>query len=234
MYLVGATAQTANPQTYSNENVYIGTDNCLYSNNEKVSVEGHTHTAKDVGASDRAVGSVIWFSGNTEKVPSGYLVCNGQPISRTTYADLYAVIGTKYGSGDGSSTFNVPNLSDGNGRFIRAGFTDSDIGAIQNDEIRNITGYLTDLDMYTTGYVRFYPHGGYSIYSGSLTGRWTSSAVTQTLTVKTDHLQGYATDSGIEFNANSDAGLDGNPMAGHANGSDIHPYNIKMLPLIAY
>jgi len=45
-------------------------------------------------------------------VPSGYLECNGSAVSRTTYSALFAIVGTTYGSGDGSSTFNVPNLSD--------------------------------------------------------------------------------------------------------------------------
>ena len=43
--------------------------------------------------------------------PTGYLLCNGQAVSRTTYANLFAVIGTTYGAGNGSTTFNVPNLS---------------------------------------------------------------------------------------------------------------------------
>ncbi len=42
--------------------------------------------------------------------PDGYLLCNGGAVSRTTYADLFAVISTTYGAGDGSTTFNVPNL----------------------------------------------------------------------------------------------------------------------------
>lgn len=44
LFLAGATAQSSNPTTYSNSGVYIGTDNCLYSNGTKVSVEGHTHS----------------------------------------------------------------------------------------------------------------------------------------------------------------------------------------------
>ena len=44
LFLVGATSQAANPQTYSHDTVYIGTDGCLYSNSTKVSVEGHTHS----------------------------------------------------------------------------------------------------------------------------------------------------------------------------------------------
>jgi microcystin-dependent protein len=42
--------------------------------------------------------------------PDGYVLCNGAAISRSTYADLFAVISTTYGSGDGSTTFNVPQL----------------------------------------------------------------------------------------------------------------------------
>ena len=49
-------------------------------------------------------------------VPSGYLECNGAAVSRTTYSVLFAVIGTAYGTGDGSSTFNLPDLR---GEFIR-------------------------------------------------------------------------------------------------------------------
>lgn len=45
-------------------------------------------------------------------VPTGYLECNGQAVSRTTYATLYGIIGDTYGSGDGSTTFNVPDLQD--------------------------------------------------------------------------------------------------------------------------
>ncbi len=42
--------------------------------------------------------------------PSGYLVCDGSAVSRTTYAALFAVIGTVFGAGDGSTTFNLPDL----------------------------------------------------------------------------------------------------------------------------
>jgi len=52
---------------------------------------------------------VPWSSAS---VPSGFLECNGQAVSRSTYAALFAIVATTYGSGDGSSTFNVPNLQD--------------------------------------------------------------------------------------------------------------------------
>lgn len=48
--------------------------------------------------------------------PFGFVKCNGAAISRTTYADLFAAIGTTFGGGDGSTTFNVPDLR---GEFIR-------------------------------------------------------------------------------------------------------------------
>ncbi len=52
-------------------------------------------------------GTVVSFAGSS--APSGWLLCYGQAISRTTYADLFAVISTVYGAGDGSTTFNVPD-----------------------------------------------------------------------------------------------------------------------------
>ncbi len=54
-------------------------------------------------------GTIIPYS--TASAPDGYLSCNGAAISRETYKKLFAIIGTTYGSGDGSTTFNIPNLS---------------------------------------------------------------------------------------------------------------------------
>lgn len=59
-------------------------------------------------------GSVIAFAGDT--APDGYFECNGQAKDRTTYSDLFGVIGEIYGSGDSSTTFNVPDLR---GTFVR-------------------------------------------------------------------------------------------------------------------
>ncbi|MBA7618694.1 hypothetical protein ES703_26025 [subsurface metagenome] len=49
----------------------------------------------------------IW---GTDTPPDGWLLCYGQAVSRTTYADLFAIIGTVFGVGDGSTTFNLPDL----------------------------------------------------------------------------------------------------------------------------
>lgn len=75
--------------------------------------------------------------------PSGYLKANGAEISRATYASLFSVIGTSFGAGNGSTTFNIPDLR---GEFIR-GLDDGrgvdtgrNLGSNQGDAIRNITG----------------------------------------------------------------------------------------------
>ena len=74
------------------------------------------------------VGIIMGYSGST--VPTGWLWCNGSAISRTDYDDLYNVIGVSYGSGDGSTTFNLPDFrnrvmeggsSMGDFRYISAG-----------------------------------------------------------------------------------------------------------------
>ena len=68
-------------------------------------------------------------------VPSGYLECNGNAVSRTTYAALFAIIGTTYGTGNGSSTFNLPDLR---GEFVR-GF-DNGRGVDSGRSINNPQG----------------------------------------------------------------------------------------------
>lgn len=60
------------------------------------------------GGDSTPIGTIEAFSGST--APNGYLMCDGSAVSRNAYADLFAVIGTTYGSGDGSTTFNLPNL----------------------------------------------------------------------------------------------------------------------------
>lgn len=82
------------------------------------------------------VGVIKFYAGTS--APTGYLFCQGQALSRTTYADLYAIVGTTFGTGDGSTTFNLPDLR---GVFIRGlGGNSAALGTIQGDAIRNITG----------------------------------------------------------------------------------------------
>lgn len=78
------------------------------------------------------VGTVMWLSGNT--VPDGCLVADGAAVSRTTYAELFAVIGTTWGKGDGSTTYNVP---DARGRVPEGAQT---AGGYNAPGLPNITG----------------------------------------------------------------------------------------------
>ena len=77
-------------------------------------------------------GAVFAFAANSE--PAGCLLCNGAAVSRTTYAALFAAIGTTYGSGDGSTTFKLPDLTD---KFIQGSGTS---GKVKRAGLPNITG----------------------------------------------------------------------------------------------
>jgi microcystin-dependent protein len=62
------------------------------------------------GVTSVSTGTVLPWS--DASLPTGFLECNGSAVSRSTYSALFAVIGTTYGSGNGSTTFNVPDLKD--------------------------------------------------------------------------------------------------------------------------
>ena len=76
--------------------------------------EGYNGSAWGEIANGVPAGSVFTFA--TTTVPSGYLECNGAAVSRSTYASLFSAISTTWGVGDGSSTFNLPDLR---GQFVR-------------------------------------------------------------------------------------------------------------------
>lgn len=87
-------------------------------------------------SSGMPIGAVFPFYGTTP--PEHTMACNGAEISRTTYAELFAVIGTTAGEGDGSTTFNLPDLR---GMFIRGtGGNAAELGVEQEDAIRDIQG----------------------------------------------------------------------------------------------
>ncbi len=117
-------------------------------------------------------GTVITFAANS--IPTGWLKCNGAAVSRTTYAALFAAIGATYGAGDGSTTFNLPDLR---GQFVR-GYDDGrgvdtgrSFGSAQTDAMQghfhvpleNLTpGSSYGFDVYGggTGFVTATPGGG--------------------------------------------------------------------------
>ena len=69
---------------------------------------GVAKTGEYIG-SEFPIGTVVSTGGIT--VPTGWLFCDGAAVSRATYPDLYAAIGTTYGAGDGTTTFNVPDAT---------------------------------------------------------------------------------------------------------------------------
>jgi microcystin-dependent protein len=83
---------------------------------------------------------VVWPFGGTV-APSGFLMCDGSAVSRSTYAALFAEIGTTFGAGDGSTTFNLPKIP---GRTIigagsGAGLTTRALGATGGEESHALT-----------------------------------------------------------------------------------------------
>ena len=74
---------------------------------------------------DSPIGSILPYGGTS--APSGWFLCQGQAVSRTTYSELFAVIGTAFGAGDGSTTFNLPDMRESVPKG--AGLTGHTVGA---------------------------------------------------------------------------------------------------------
>lgn len=106
----GGTGLTAAP---TNGQIDIGTSSGTFSRTTLsagtgVTVTNGSGTITIASAGANPAGAVIAFAGSA--APSGYLICDGSAVNRTTYASLYSAIGTTYGVGDGSTTFNLPDL----------------------------------------------------------------------------------------------------------------------------
>lgn len=88
-------------------------------------------------------GIVAPYGGTTE--PSGWLFCYGQAVNRVTYAALYAAIGTTYGAGDGTTTFNLPDLR---GRTVAG---QDDMGGSSANRLTGQSGGLNGDNLGATG-----------------------------------------------------------------------------------
>lgn len=148
-------------------------------------------------------GALMFFHATTP--PEGWLLCNGQGVSRTTYANLFAVIGTKYGSGDGSTTFNLPNLHH---RFLEGTTTSSEVGQSVSAGLPNITGYTSGLLFGSESeFVGAFLRQGESVNAKDPTGSWNHR---------------YQT-----------VGLDGSRVASvFGKASSVQPPAIRVLPCI--
>lgn len=126
-----------------------------FSDGEVLSAEKLNANFAALAASDSTpAGTVVAYAGTT--APTGWLLCNGATVSRTTYAALFAATGSSFGAGDGSSTFHLPDFR---GRFLRGvdgtaavdpdkatrtamnvgGATGNSVGSIQGEEFKSHT-----------------------------------------------------------------------------------------------
>lgn len=95
-----------------------------------------TWTIRKIGSSDGVpLGAILPLAHNST-VPAGYLLCDGAAVSRTMYPDLFSVIGTTYGAGDGSTTFNLPDYNTAK-RFAQG---DTVAGTVKAAGLPNISG----------------------------------------------------------------------------------------------
>lgn len=162
-----------------------------------------------VAIGGRFAGEVAFFA--TAAAPAGWLICNGQTVSRATYSKLFAAVGELWGAGDGVSTFKVPDLR---GEFVRGADLGRGIdagraiGSEQGDAIRNISG-------------KIYPHGIGLGSTISAVGGVFSTVVQQGYSVP-QAAGGAGSATEIDFSASRVV-----PTAG-----ENRPRNIAMLPCI--
>lgn len=146
----------------------------------------------------RVVGQIITTASTTP--PTGYLYCNGATVSRSAYAALFTAIGTKFGSGDGSTTFHLPDFrgrflrghNDGTGRDPNAasrtamnsgGNSGDNVGSIQDDATakNGLTATSTDSGHTHTGYTNALSGTGLNAGGGTISlssGNTTTNNVT--------------------------------------------------------
>lgn len=170
-------------------------------------------------------GMIMPFAGPVENIPAGWLLCDGSAVSRSDYANLYDAIGVCWGTGDGNTTFNLPDLR---GMFLRGvsgesgndpdagnrvvltdngGNTGNNVGSYQGDAIRNITGSFNGVD-------------GYHFINGTTTGVFYAQNNNNT----------YGTGDGD--NDNSLISFDASRVV--PVGSDNRPKNVYVTYIIKY
>ena len=145
------TAPQYNRQHLQLKSIFVTQDKALYPANDKELIlmavtEGQLISdgtavwkVKKIG-SEVPAGTMQMFAGNT--IPAGWLLCDGSAVSRTNYAKLFSAIGTTWGAGDGSTTFNLPNSI---GRFAEGAATS---GSYHEAGLPNIEGSISSFNNY--------------------------------------------------------------------------------------
>lgn len=194
-----------------------------------------------------AIGQVIAHSSKTS--PAGFLYCNGQAVSRSQYSQLFAAISTTYGSGDGSTTFNVPDLR---GRFLRGlndgsgndpdvssrtalnsgGNTGDNIGSYQGDQFGNHAHSLNgSMNLgNTAGTAGGYPAGGSNGVTASANAGSTAASGGSETRPKNVNVAYHICYQGLQMSSQVPIGAVNFKVGGNLTGSAVNnnpvPLNI--------
>jgi microcystin-dependent protein len=161
------------------------------------------------------IGTVLDFAGST--APAGFLFCYGQNVSRTTYSALFAVIGTAFGSGDGSTTFTLPDLR---GRVVAG---KDDMGGTSANRLTNQSGGLDGDTLGATGGSETHTLTTAQIASHTHTGT-TGNVSADHVHSMTLRYQGFQ--AAVNVNAITTASGDGSVNYGNTGGiSANHTHN---------
>ena len=158
----------------------------------------YAESTGNTGNTGVPAGCIMPYVGTT--APTDYLICDGSAVSRTTYANLFAVIGTSFGAGDGTTTFNLPDFR---GRFMRGidgsagndpdnatrvasnagGNTGNNIGSLQSDNyLSHSHGFLVNGSNTGSNYALSY---NYLASAANGAQMWTSpSSITNTVSIQ--------------------------------------------------
>lgn len=159
------------------------------------------------------VGIVQAYAGTT--IPNGWLLCDGRAVSRTTYANLYACIGDTYGAGDGSTTFNVPNLVD---KFVEGSAT---AGTEKSAGLPNIKGSF--------GFNVTVSNGGSIVAEVGATQQAFSpqTASSQTVGCNFSNITSKQINRGVDFDASRSSSV-------YGNSATVQPPALTMQYIIKY
>lgn len=148
------------------------------------------------------VGSMIPYAADTP--PEGWLVCDGSAVGRTDYAELFALIGTKYGSGNNSTTFNLPNF------INRTFWGGTSSGTIKEAGLPNIIGNCKPV------------FGVIGSYSGAITYTGTKKFVFSTVGGSL-----HSADGSLYFNASHSSKI-------YGKSTTVQPAALQTLIIIKY
>lgn len=168
------------------------------------------------------IGEIKMFAGSESALDINHIPCDGRALSRAVYSELFAIIGTLWGSGDGSSTFNIPDLRD---KFIRGSGSSRAVASFQAEQnashSHSVTVNSYSGDSSSAGaHTHTYP---------SRFGSFTSSQYYPTYVASGNCTLGDTLSSGshthsISHSHTADCALQG--------GSELRPANIALLYVI--